>query len=140
MTAGAATWFVVFFPAKGMTRRAWWLRGLHPAYAHVVACREAATQRSTIIDHRGLRLRVDTVPVPIGAFLRGLLAPPYPAWVLAVEDRHAAADAARLRGPLSCVEVVKALLGCTAPWVLTPRQLARHLRARMGARPVLPIC
>lgn len=139
MTAGAATWFVVFIPAQGLERRAWWLRWLHPAYAHVLACRDAGRDTTRIVDHRGLRLRVETVPMPIGTFLRHLLAPPHPAWILAVEDRAASTDRAALRGPLSCVEAIKALLGCRAPWVLTPRQLAGHLRARMDARPVLPI-
>jgi len=31
-------------------------------------------------------------------------------------------------GPWTCVEQIKALVGIRAPWVLTPRQLWKHLR------------
>ncbi len=139
MAAGAATWFVVFIPAAGLERRAWWLRWLHPLYAHVLACRQAEDRATQIVDHRGRMLRVDAVPMPIGDFLRHLMADPAPAWILAVEAPTAPPSQAMLRGPLSCVEAVKALLGLRAPLVLTPRQLASHLRVHRGARPVLPL-
>lgn len=44
--------------------------------------------------------------------------------------------------PLTCVTVAKRLLGVQAPWVLTPWQLCRHLRAAargfVDARPDAP--
>ena len=39
----------------------------------------------------------------------------------------------RFRPPMSCVEAVKAALHINAPSVLTPWQLACHLRRRCGA-------
>lgn len=134
------TWFVVFFPARGMLRRPWWLAWLHRGYAHCLACRAEGETRTLIMDHRGRRLRADAVRVPIGTFLGEMLAQPDAPWILAV-DCAAPADGpeALLRPPMTCVEVVKAALGLSAPFVLTPRQLARHLRGSMGARPVLPI-
>lgn len=139
MQPGAATWFVVFFPAAGLERRACWLRWLHPAYAHVLACRPAENEATCIVDHRGRALRIDTLPMPVGAFLRHLMAQQAAPWILAVETPAAPPSQAMMRGPLSCVEAVKALLGLRAPLVLTPRQLARHLRVHLGARAVLPI-
>lgn len=138
----ARAWFVLFFPAAALLRRAWWLRGLHPGYAHVAACRAESDGATCLIDHRGGRLLAERMPMPVGAFLRGLLEQPAPAWILAVPPAALpgdAADRARLRGPMSCVEAVKAALALRAPWVVTPRQLARHLRRRLGARPVLPL-
>lgn len=41
--------------------------------------------------------------------------------------------------PMTCVTVVKRLLGVRAPWVVTPWQLCRHLRtAGSGFRDVVP--
>ncbi|MDG4574803.1 MAG: hypothetical protein P9C36_05865 [Defluviicoccus sp.] len=48
--------------------------------------------------------------------------------VVATEIREAPRRGARLR-PLTCVEIVKRVLGIRAPFVLTPWQLYRHLLA-----------
>ena len=48
-----------------------------------------------------------------------------------VDFDHLDTDRIRLPwvfGPWTCVEQIKALVGVRAPWVLTPRQLWKHLR------------
>lgn len=135
----AATWFVAFLPARALERQAWWLRGLHRGYAHAVLCAGTAQNTTWLLDHRGTRLHVHLLPMAVAAFLRHLQ-DQAAAWVLAVPQAGAPGpDRALARGPMSCVETIKAALGIRAPWVLTPRQLARHLRRRLGARPVLPL-
>jgi hypothetical protein len=134
-----ATWFVVFFAGHAMLRQAWWLRGLHPGYRHVLACRAVGADATQVVDHRGTRLALEVAPVPIGAFL-ARLQDASAAWILAVEaPAPADSDRAMPRLLMTCVEVVKAALRIVAPFVLTPRQLARHLRRHHGARPVLPL-
>lgn len=135
--AAPALWFVVFFARNAMRDAAWWARLLHPGYRHVLACQAAGEQQTLILDHRGSRLVADLAPIPVGRFLRGLQESGG-AWVLATEGPRDGAERAQLRPPMTCTETVKAALGISAPHVLTPRQLARHLRSR-GARAVLPI-
>lgn len=134
--AAPALWFVVFFARDATRDAAWWARLLHPGYGHVMACRAQDQDRTLLVDHRGSRLVVDLVPLPVGLFLRSLQGSG--TWTLATEGPGDAATRAQLRAPMTCTETVKAALGISAPLVLTPRQLARHLRSR-GARPVLPI-
>ena len=136
-------WFVVFFPAAGMQgREPWWLRGLHPGYAHCLACRAEGQNLTHLVDHRGTWLRADTACMPIGRFLQHMQSQAEPTWILAVppaEDAKRPRETGQIRGPMTCTEAVKAALGLSAPWVFTPRQLARHLRRHHGARPVLPV-
>ncbi len=113
-----------------------WQRLLSPGYQHVWACRAASESQTLAINHAGSLLQVEIVEMPISAFLADRQAT-QTAWIMAVEA-SAAPPVAGLRGPLTCVEVVKALLGIRAPFVLTPRQLARHLVRRMGAVALLP--
>jgi len=130
-----AVWFVAFLPRHSLTGCAWWARFLHPSFRHVLACRALDLETTLLVNHTGRHLVVEIEDRSAGHVLRELLAEG--ASVLAVEC-PATPGGALLRGPMTCVEVVKAALGLRAPWTLTPRQLARRLR-RAGAAPVLPI-
>ena len=131
-------WFVAFKPAGAIARPRWWTRALHAGYRHCLAARQEGEHATLVLDHTGTRLRAELVPVPIGAFLRGLQ-DHAACWVLMVALPMAGAAVAWLRPPMTCVELVKAALGIRAWWIVTPRQLARHLRRRLGALPVLPL-
>jgi hypothetical protein len=127
-------WFVVFPGRSGLTRPTWWQRPLHPGYRHVYAVRAEGADATMAFSHCGSVLDAGVIHEPIGAFLRSRMES-QAAFALALPAPSAPRRAV-LRGPMSCVEVVKGLLGIRAPWIVTPRQLARHLR-RAGARPVL---
>jgi hypothetical protein len=130
---GEHLWFVVF-PARGLSRAAWWQRLLRPGYRHVWCCR-AEGEATLVLNHAGRVLQLGVEAVAIGTFLRECQAAQAAA-VLALPAPVRPPGAA-LRMPMTCVEAVKATLGVRAPWILTPWQLARHLR-RLGALPVLP--
>ena len=131
-------WFVAFKPASAIAHPRWWTRALHAGYRHCLAARQEGENATLVLDHCGTRLRAELVPVPIGAFLRGLQ-DHAACWVLMVALPMAGAAVAWLRPPMTCVELVKAALGIRACWIVTPRQLARHLRRRCGAVPILPL-
>lgn len=130
-------WFVAFKPASAIARPVWWTRFTHAGYRHCLVARQEGEAATLVLDHAGTRLRVDLVPVPIGAFLRGLQEHAA-CWVLMVVLPMAGAAVAWIRPPMSCVELVKAALGIRAWWIVTPRQLARYLRRRCEAKTVLP--
>lgn len=129
-------WIIVFPGPRAVEHAPWWARLLAPGYRHVLACRPAGEGRTLLVEQRGTHLAVEVLPMPAGAFVRGLLDAAQ-GWALLAEAAPGPARP-RLRGPLTCVEACKALLGLRAPFVLTPRQLARFLRRR-GAKPVLPV-
>lgn len=134
--AAGAVWFVAFPSSRAMTRTSWWVRFLRPGYRHCLACRPIGDAQTLVVNHTGRRLVVDLAPMNAGVFLRELMESAG-AWVLAAQAEDEGPGGAMLRGPMTCVETVKAALGIRAPFVITPRQLARHL-TRNGARPVLP--
>jgi hypothetical protein len=119
-------WVVAFFPAREVRRPAWWSAILHPGYRHVVAFR-GATGGSVIVNQEGTTLQADFSPYAPDIIARRL-AEEAGAVFLAVTDKLPREPArGALRGPMTCVETVKALLGIQRPFLLTPRQLARHL-------------
>lgn len=83
------------------------------------------------VEHGGQVMLVESFDVPVADFLRAM-AEHQGALILYVPDQ-APRRRPRWRMPMSCVEATKAVLGIAAPWILTPRQLARHLRRRCGA-------
>jgi hypothetical protein len=133
---GRELWFVVFPRDAALGRGAWWQRFLAPGFRHVWACRAAGDGATLVLNHAGRVMQLGVEALPIGAFLRDRQAE-QAAWVMAVAA-PVQEPGPGLRMPMTCVEAVKAVLGLRAPWVLTPRQLARHLR-RIGGRPVLPV-
>jgi hypothetical protein len=132
----ARTWFVAFPNPHAVTGGAGWRRLLAPGYRHVWACRAIGADHTLALNHAGSLLQVELVALPIGAFLADRQRA-QAAWLLAVQA-STPPPAAALRGPMTCVEAVKALLGIRAPFLLTPRQRARHLVRRMDARAILP--
>jgi hypothetical protein len=103
-----------------------WLGGLRAGFRHCfVALHDGGTW--VTCDPLKDRIELRALPLPadfdLGSFyarrghivLRGLTRPGLPRGSVAVV-------------PLTCVTVAKRLLGVRAPWVLTPRQLWRHLR------------
>jgi len=134
--APQGAWFVVFPRRRiGLARTAWWMRALRPGWRHCFAARPFA-QATLVLEHAGTQLDVTLDPAPTGEVLRRCIEET-DALVLLVPDRDVEPRAA-MRGPMTCVEVVKATLGIRAPFVLTPRALFRHLRRHRGARLVLP--
>jgi hypothetical protein len=128
----------VVFPAISAAPPRGWLRWLTPGYRHCFVMRPSALdeQRSIIIEHAGAQLFHTEVPLPIGQAVRDMQARLCAAVLLVILPP--AQGLRRLRPPMTCVEATKAVLGLSAPFVLTPRQLARHLRRRHGAVHVLP--
>ncbi len=128
-----AEWCVAFASRRRVTNTPWWLRGLHPAYRHCFAYRvpSGAPGCTLVVNQIGSRMQADIARVPIQDFTLNLLASgDYRVLMIALE---APPPRPVLRGPLTCVEVVKSLLGITARWTVTPRQLAWQLRA-LGAQ------
>lgn len=103
-------------------------------YRHCVLVTDLPLGGALLLEHTGTELRLTQAEatahqvvlryLETGAALHAYLVP-----------RRKARGEARLRPPMTCVEVVKAALGIDAPFILTPLQLARHL-VRQGARDV----
>jgi len=120
-------WFVAFPAERALARRAGWRRLLARDAQHVLAAASLGAGGVLVLEHAGSRLRVATAPVLLEELLRdwrqrlgGL--------VLQVAV-SGALPAPRLRGPMTCVEMVKAVLGIVSPLILTPDQLRRRLLA-----------
>ena len=130
--ADARLWFVCFPFAA--TPAAWWQRPLRPGFRHVFAVRAEGGDRTLLADHAGGRLVLEVLAVPLMEALTNMRRE-LRALILAANE-PTTPDRPRLRGPMTCVELVKSLLGVRAWWVLTPRHLWRHLRAQ-GARVIV---
>lgn len=131
----ARGWFILF-PGQGPVV-AWWHRLLRPGWRHCYAIRAITPELLLIIEHGGAAMRLEVVAQPIGSALRAAMAQRQ-ALVLAVPEPPGPALGYAFRGPMTCVEVIKATLGIRAHAVITPRQLWRHLRRHHGALPVMP--
>ena len=128
--------FLVFRPLAATDGARWWQRLLDRHRVHVLAILPLGPGRSLALNHAGTAMSVEPVEMDAEDTARGLM------WSWQAEALRLPAPAlpparASLRGPLTCVEAVKALLGITSWRVLTPRQL-RRAAIRMGARPVSP--
>lgn len=130
--AGDTAWRVAF-SARGVNGPTpWYLRGMHPAFAHCFAFRPFLPGYTMVLNQVGSGLQIDVAAQDAADFTRNLLAGGRRC-VLLTGISSAPPMRPYLRGPMTCVEAVKSLLGIEARRVLTPRQLYRHLRAR-GAR------
>lgn len=136
MTEPAAEVFVVFVPRAAAPRPRWWHRLLDAARVHVIAVWQAGPVALSL-DHQGRHLAVEPVGLGLTAedTARGLM------WEWQAEALRVVPPAvprgAAWRGPMTCVEAVKARLGLLDWRVVTPRQLRRAL-IRIGARPLSP--
>lgn len=128
-------WFVLF-PLASRAPTRWWQRGLARGYRHCLVVRPDGEMRSLVVEHAGAAIQVATMPLPAAELVRDMQQALTALVLLVVLPQPE--GAAPLRGPMTCVEAVKAALGLTSPWILTPWQLARHLRRRHGAVIVLP--
>lgn len=136
MTEQPFAYWLIAFPAQTFgAPPPWWLRWLHPRWRHCLALRPAGPNSILIAEHHGSFARMEFQDRSLGDAVRELQMK-HAALVLLVEARHPP-PRAMLRGPLSCVEYIKALLGISRPWIVTPRHLYRHLR-RTGATHVFP--
>lgn len=125
-------WVVAFVPHDQVEATAWWQRPLAPGYRHVFAFRALAEGLTEIVNHMGRALHfavtTEGADVLAARFAQSGM-------VLVAIPPDSTAPRAMLRGPMTCVEVIKALLGWRGLLILTPRQLERALRRR-GARAV----
>lgn len=126
-----AQWVVAFPADAALLRPAWWACLLRRDRRHVVAFRALTPGHTLLVNHTGTVLAVEVLPQSADAFAEMLQA--QHGAVLLAPPPAAARSGPALRGPMTCVEAVKALLGIRAPFVLTPEQLACHL-VRAGAR------
>jgi len=128
--------FLVFRPRAASEGLRWWQRVFTDRHrAHVVALVPAGPARTLVLDHAGSVLGLEWVELSAESCARGLMW----SWqgeALRVRPRAVERRAA-LRPPMTCVELVKALLGLEGWRIWTPRQLRRAV-IRMGARPVAP--
>jgi hypothetical protein len=129
-------YWCVAFPAQTFgAPPPWYLRRLDARWRHCLALRMVGPDATLIAEHVGSYTRMEIQPRKLGDAIRELQEV-NAALILLVEEQLPEARA-MMRGPLSCVEFVKALLGIRRPWIVTPRQLYRHLR-RLGASHVFP--
>lgn len=119
-------WYLIFPSRDALTGGpAWWQRLLHPGYPHVWACRAAGDNATLVVNHTGLTLQLAVMPMPLLPFVKQKADEQRARVICALAAPVDPTEA--LRGPMTCVEVAKALLGIRAPWIITPYQLARHL-------------
>jgi hypothetical protein len=129
-------YWLVAFPAQTFgPPPPWYLRRLDARWRHCLALRMVGPDATLIAEHIGSFTRLEIQPRKLGDAIRELQEKNAALILLVAEQRPEAR--AMMRGPLSCVEFVKALLGIRRPWIVTPRQLYRHLR-RLGACHVFP--
>jgi hypothetical protein len=128
-------WFVAFPAQTFGPPPPWYMRCINPRWRHCLALTWQDNDKTLIAEHIGSRTRIETQPRAIGDALRELQER-NSALVLLVEQRSPQ-PRAMMRGPMTCVEFVKGIIGIRSPWIVTPHQLYRHLR-RAGASHVFP--
>ncbi|HEX6143365.1 MAG TPA: hypothetical protein VFZ01_11635 [Geminicoccaceae bacterium] len=111
-----------------------WLRPLKPGYRHCFVALRQQPGLWLICDPLKDRIEISAVEVERDVELADIYrAAGHRVW-LGTSLPRAARPRASVPGPLTCVAVVKRLIGLGAPWVVTPFQLHRHLLA-IGAAP-----
>jgi hypothetical protein len=128
-------WTVAFVPAGEVDRQSWWQSRLDAAHRHCFAFRAAPGGITQVVNHVGTAMTVELAPVDAAAAARRfaakgirMLAAP----AVTGEPR------ASLRPAMTCVEVVKALIGMRDWRVWTPRQLAERMMRSGAAVVVVP--
>jgi len=118
-------WFIVF---EGVETESWWNRLLKPGYSHVYAFRWDGFNWIKVEPRIGY-LDVDIMPQIDVSDCSDIL--------------HTVVwrEIDRIRvpwgfGAINCVETMKALLGIRAPFIWTPWQLSKYLRAHHGKQTV----
>jgi hypothetical protein len=131
--AKAVTWFILFQAHEAPVTR-WWHRLMAPGYRHVMVARAQGPDHAITVEHTGKLLIVNHHDLPVEELVLRYLRGKHIHLAL-VLTRTPPAPGAEMRPAMTCVEVVKAALGMNAPWIVTPRQLARRLYL-CGARAV----
>jgi hypothetical protein len=104
-----------------------WLGCLRAGFRHCfVALRDGSTWLTC--DPLKDRIELSALPIPADFDLASIYADRGHT-VLFGQTKPGLARRPLAFAPLTCVTVAKRLLGVRAPWVLTPWQLCRHLRA-----------
>ncbi len=104
-----------------------WLGGLRAGFRHCfIALRDGGAWLTC--DPLKDRIELSALPVPADFDLAGIYAERGHT-VLLGQTRPGLPHRPPVVAPLTCVTIAKRLLGVRAPWVLTPWQLCRHLRA-----------
>lgn len=125
------------FPTVETGPRRWWHAFTAPGYRHVFAWRADGEDGTLVVNSLHRELEVIREPLGFAEWTRRQVVERQ-VWALLVPPRAAPPPPYHPPlAPLTCVEVVKHALGIRAPWIWTPRQLARALR-RHGATPILP--
>lgn len=127
-------WLVGFGPGDRLVRHWTNLFNRRPGWRHVVALSEDGPG-TLVVNPLSHRLAIEWSPTPLGAMVRGAMQRAGMFFVAYETEILPRPIGLRL---LTCVEIVKAVLGVRTPFVVTARQLYRWLRAR-GARPVLAL-
>lgn len=131
MITYAADWFIGFTDGSPGEPWHWSERFTRRGYRHAIALTPDGTG-TIIVNGLSWRLHVERVAIPIGWVLRHFMLEGF--WFLAY--RAVVRRRAWRPAVLTCVETIKALVGIRSPFVITPWQLYRRLRA-MGATPVI---
>ncbi len=124
--AGYAAWCVVFSPRHLVNDTPLWARFLHREFRHCYAFRQMTAETTLVINQVGEALLPNLCPLPLGFYVDATLKS---GRTVLVTIRPRPQPRPFLRGPMTCVETVKSLLGIRAWWIITPRQLARLLCA-----------
>lgn len=125
------TVYIVFADREGAARFApWWVRIFTcKDFRHCYVMQEQKLG-ICVTDPMGFSVRVSWFPVDIEQ-AAGIVAQIPQHRVVKLDTVYP--EAYRTRGLITCVSVVKAMAGVTGWWVITPRQLYRHLLKLPGA-------
>jgi len=124
--AGYAVWCVAFSNRGHVADARAWLEWLHPDFRHVFAFRQLTEETTLVVNQVGSALACAVCPLPLEHYLRATLES---GRLVLATVRPIPPLEPFLRGPMTCVECVKSLLGIRAWRLLTPRHLWRRLCA-----------
>lgn len=111
-----------------------WLRPLKQGYRHCFVALRQEPRLWLICDPLKDRIEITAAEVERVALAETYRAAGHRVWS-GTTFPGPARPRARVPGPLTCVAVVKRLIGVSAPWVVTPFQLHRHLLSATEASP-----
>ncbi len=121
-------WYLIFTPAK--TRR-WWDRWLKPGFNHVYAMRWDGFNW-LIVNPRSDYLQVENSAVCDHTLRDVAIGKATAVMGVLCEVPEGTLRSRFFAGPVTCVEVLKSLLGIRAFFVFTPWQLYKYARSRRG--------
>ena len=126
LSAPQGVWVEVWVVFTHPDKTYWWSRFLTPGFGHCYLLMQTGG-RWVILNWGVDALRLAVTHMPTYASLSEFLRPGDTAVRVRAELRERY-RAPWVFGPLTCVEMVKAVLGIRSPWILTPHQLYRRVR------------